>query len=309
MTRFEEVVATQPLILTEGAIIERLRREFPFDLDPHIANAGYIYRPKLKPILRIIYRQYIDAVQLSGLPMLIFTPTWRANHERLHLAGFTKQDVNGDCVQFVQSIREEYGEYGRCIFIGGLMGCKGDAYKPTESLSTGEAHAFHQYQVDTLVGAGVDFLFGSTLPSACEALGLAHAMASSGCPYLLSFVIRNDGMLLDGLALDDTIATIDNAASPKPVAYMVNCIHSLNFREAYTTSFNSVTRNRVIGLQANTSMKCPEDLEESELLDTEDPDMFAGHMVKLHTDFKLKILGGCCGTNENHISALVSKLR
>lgn len=304
---FEETVRSNRLILTEGAVIERLRRDFPFDLDPHIANAGYIYRPKLKPLLRIIYRQYVDAVQPSGLPMLILTPTWRANRERLQQAGFVRQDVNGDCVRFLRDIQREYGEYGKCIFIGGLMGCKGDAYKPNESLNTGEAHAFHKSQVEALASAGVDFLFASTLPAACEALGLAHAMADTGLPYLLSFIVRPDGTLLDGLALDDAIAMIDDSTVPKPLGYMVNCVHAFNFRKAYETTFTKLAKERVLGLQGNTSIKCPEELNDATELETEEPDVFAEQMYSLHRDFHLKILGGCCGTDHRHIAAIVAK--
>ena len=37
---FEDAVANAPVILTEGAVIERLRRDPAVELDPQIANAG-----------------------------------------------------------------------------------------------------------------------------------------------------------------------------------------------------------------------------------------------------------------------------
>lgn len=83
--------------------------------------------------MREIYKQYIDIVQKRKLPMFIFSPTRRANPERLALAGLLDKDVNGDCVRFLSNIRDDYGEYSQRIFIGGTMGCKGDAYNPQES--------------------------------------------------------------------------------------------------------------------------------------------------------------------------------
>lgn len=41
--------------------------------------------------------------------MFIFSPTRRANPERLALAGLLDKDVNGDCVRFLYNIRDDYG--------------------------------------------------------------------------------------------------------------------------------------------------------------------------------------------------------
>jgi hypothetical protein len=49
--------------------------------------------------------------------------------------------VNGDCARFLAKIRDEAGEYSKRIFIGGIMGCKGDAYKPQEALGLAKAMA------------------------------------------------------------------------------------------------------------------------------------------------------------------------
>jgi hypothetical protein len=57
---FEDAVANAPVILTEGAVIERLRRDPAVDLDPHIANAGLIYNQIGRNTMAGIYRQYID---------------------------------------------------------------------------------------------------------------------------------------------------------------------------------------------------------------------------------------------------------
>ena len=43
--------------------------------------------------------------------------------------------INTDAFKFVDGIRKSYGKFSDKIFIGGLTGCKGDAYKPEEALS------------------------------------------------------------------------------------------------------------------------------------------------------------------------------
>jgi len=309
---FEKTINESPLIITEGAVIERLRREFPSGLDRHIANAGFIYEPHKKTFLGNIYRHYIDAVKTGDLPLLIFTPTWRASPDRLRLAGLEYPDVNGDCYRFLAEIRAGYGGYSKRIFIGGLMGCSRDAYKPEEALPAPEAEAYHRTQAQALSAAGVDFLIASTLPATTEAAGMAKAMAETGCPYILSFIIRKNGELLDGTPLHEVVGTIDSLTSPKPPAgYVVNCIHPALFETAYVheTRLSPSLKSRLIGLQANTSMKSPEELDGMRELDTIGPDTFAGLMAGLHFNLGIKILGGCCGTDHRHINAIIEKIR
>ena len=296
--RFADALASGPPILAEGSVVERLRRDPAVHLDPQIAHAAFIYEPRAAGALERIYRGYLDIGRARGLPMLCLTPTWRANPERLRLAGLDEQDVNGDAVRFLDRIR---AGYGGAVYLGGLTGCYGDAYRPEEALTAGDAASFHRPQAQALASAGVDFLFASTLPAAGEALGIARAMAPLGVPYLLSFIIAADGALLDGTPLGDAIARIDGAVSPAPAAYLINCVHTSVFAQA-------APPERVVGLQANTSRRSPRELEGLAQLETEEPHIFAAGMAELQRTFGLRILGGCCGTDDRHIGALADRL-
>ena len=65
-------------MLGEGAVIERLRRETDFELDPHILNSAFIYDESKRIALDAIYRQYLDIGRQYDLPLILSTPTWRA---------------------------------------------------------------------------------------------------------------------------------------------------------------------------------------------------------------------------------------
>ncbi len=308
---FTQAVEHYPFILTEGAVIERIRRDPAVTLDPHIANASLIYTPEGRAALTRIYTQYLDIGKAHTLPMITFAPTWRANPERLRRAGFTDVAVvNSDAVHCVQAIRAGYDGYASQVFIGGLMGCAGDAYNSTEALSADEAASFHASQTHALANAGVDFLMGATLPALSEAIGMARAMAETAVPYIVSFVLRPTGALLDNTPLHEAIACIDGTVSPQPLAYWANCVHPSVFAAALQHELARDTRvtERVIGLQANTSAKSPEELEGLDSLDTEAPETFAQAMVALRQQFGVKMLGGCCGTDERHIAAIASAI-
>jgi homocysteine S-methyltransferase len=307
---FAACVRRSPAMLAEGALIERLRRDVAVPLDPHVLHAGLIYNARGREALGALYRQYLDIGRAADLPMIVNAPTWRANPDRLRQAGLAERDVNGDGVRFVSAIRSGYGAYAAKVFLGGLMGCKGDAYRPEEGLSRGDAALFHQTQVAALAAAGVDFLCAATLPSFAESLGIAVTMAGSQVPYLLSFVVRREGTLLDGTPLADAIAGIDATASPPPLFYMLNCVHPRIVEEAMTSEALRApgVAARVIGLQANASSKSPEELDGLAALDAESPEVLADSMWRLHRNFGIRILGGCCGTDHRHIAKIASRL-
>jgi S-methylmethionine-dependent homocysteine/selenocysteine methylase len=309
-TRLTDFLERSPCILGEGAVIERLRRNSAIELDPFIVNSAFVYDDTQRTALENIYRQYLDIGQQYRMPLLLSTPTWRAGRERIEAAGFSESDINGDNFRFLDDLRNNYGDYSNQVLICGLLSCRGDAYKPADALPVAEAREFHSWQVGKLAQTGVDFLLAATLPALSEATGLAMALAAAGKAYMLSFVVRAEGTLLDGTPLKSAIAAIDAVVSPKPLAYLVNCTHASIFKSALLHAVNSSThvRNRVIGLLANTAPLSPEELDACAELVTEEPEAFGQDVSALHGELGLKILGGCCGTDDRHIRCLAAHL-
>jgi homocysteine S-methyltransferase len=307
---FPEFFEKSQCILGEGAVIERLRRNSEFDLDPHIVNSAFIYDRDKCAAISGIYRQYLGVGFKYNLPLLLSTPTWRASRERIAKAGYAKTDVNGDNFRFLDGMRKTYGEYANKVVICGLLSCRGDAYNQSEALASNESQEFHSWQANKLAEAGVDFLLAATLPVLSEATGLAAALAATGKSYIMSFVLRSEGTLLDGTPLKDAISTIDSDVNPKPIAYMANCTHASIFKNAimHDTNSSSTVRKRVAGLLANTAALEPEELDNSEELVGEDPQTFGKSMAGLHGELGMKILGGCCGTDDRHIDNLAKQL-
>ncbi len=303
-----EAINNFSYILTEGSVIERLKREFNYPLDPILLNSLMIYNDKGKILLEKIYKEYIDLAYVNQIPIMILTPTWRANPDRCGLADIDVQKVNTDNFNFLNKIKHSYGNFSEKIFIGGLMGCKGDSYKPEEALSCEEACEFHSLQAKILANAGVDFLFASTLPALSEASGIAKAMSKIKKEYVLSFVIRENGRLLDGTLLTDAIKIIDESVANRPLFYLTNCIHPEVLQNAYINlDEKEILDRRLFGIQANASKKSPEELDIAEELDADSPKNWANGMIDLNKKYNLKILGGCCGTDQNFINSIIQR--
>ena len=121
-------------------------------------------------------------------------------------------------------------------------------------------------------------------------------------------MLRDTGRLLDGTTIDEAIKIIDSSVKIKPVCYMTNCIHPAILYKALSWSFNQtpLVKKRFRGIQANTSTLPPEQLDNSKDLKCSGCIELAQDMYKLNEVMTLKIIGGCCGTDNTHISEIAA---
>ncbi len=281
----------------EASIVESLRRSENINLHPILVNAPLIYEEAGRRALNKLYQGYIDIALEAKKSFLMCTPTWRTNHSRV-IETKIKPSINIDAVNFLKALRESQPVGKENIKIGGMIGCKNDCYKPDEGLSAQEAEQFHAWQLDQLKQGGVDFLIAETLPNVEEAIGIARAMENSGLPYFISFVISRDGRILDGTDLNTAIKIIDAETNKSPLGFLVNC--------AYPSFLCAATQppelfKRLIGYMANASSLDHCDLDGADELHQESTSEWGELMLELNRTHGMKILGGCCGTGEDHL--------
>ncbi|MDD7793908.1 homocysteine S-methyltransferase family protein [Clostridium sp. 'White wine YQ'] len=298
-------------ILTEGAIVERLKKEYNVKLDEEIMHAGLIYNDRQASVLRNIYMEYIETSEKYDLPIMIMTPTRRANKTKISNSSYNNKNIIKDNVDFLKDIREKYPSHKNKIFIGGLMGCKGDAYNYEEALSKEEGYRFHLWQAKEFESSKVDYLFAGIMPEIFEAIGMAKAMECTNIPYIISFMIRRNGALLDGTIINHAISAIDLATDRKPLGYMVNCVHPSILSEALWSDVNrtNLVKERFLGIQANASPLEPEELDNLETIKSDSPIDLALSIEELHNKHKIKVIGGCCGTDNRHVEEFARKIK
>ncbi|WP_343252342.1 homocysteine S-methyltransferase family protein [Ligaoa zhengdingensis] len=299
-------LASCPAILMEGALSERLKREYCLTFDGRVALAGLVTTEVGRDALAALWREYIDIARIYRLPFLATTPTRRANRERVAASRYD-ESILAENAAFLCSLRDQSRHE---MYAGGLMGCKGDAYTGEGALSAGEARSFHAWQAGRLARAGLDFLYAGIMPTLPEALGMAQAMGDTGLPYLISFTLRPDGRLIDGTRLCDAIEQIDAAADPRPLCYLTNCIHPDRLYEALCQPFNrtAAVKERFWGIQANGSPLSFDELDGCAELQCSEPDRWAASMLRLRDEMGLKLFGGCCGTDARHLAAIAQRI-
>jgi homocysteine S-methyltransferase len=297
----QSAITFSSLLLTECAISERLRRAGDVELHPTLFNTPLIYDAKGREKLESIYLQYMEIAAKAGLPILLCAPTWRIDKVRITEAGFDKS-LLFDAVSFMRNLQKRWQSPNSEVFIGGLIGPKNDCYSPEQALSSDAAYEFHQWQIEQLALAGVDCIVAQTIPAVSEALGMGRALSRSGIPAIISYVINREGLVLDGTPLLEAITSIDNNLATAPLGYMVNCVYP---------TFVCAERqpaelfNRLIGIQANSSSLDHTELDGAAVLHQNDLQHWGENMLRLNHEFGVKILGGCCGTDNTYLQYLV----
>ena len=81
-----DLLNQSPFMLMEAAVIEALEHSGETHLHPQLENALLIYRETDQAVLSAVYQEFIDIARHANVPLVLCTPTWRANRERLHEA-------------------------------------------------------------------------------------------------------------------------------------------------------------------------------------------------------------------------------
>lgn len=299
---FIDCINNRESILMEGALGERLKREFHLPFDENVVMSGLVFSKDGRSALNKLWSEYAGIALKYDLPFLATTPTRRANRDRVERSCYDSGIIRAN-VEFLRQVQKVQ----KCMmYVGGLMGCKGDAYTGTGALDRQESQFFHDWEAGLFAESMVDFLYAALIPNVEEAAGIALAIQKYKIPYIISFTIRKDGCLIDGTTISDAIQYIDSITEFLPVCYMTNCVHPKILYEALLQPFNrnEIVHTRFAGIQANTSPLSYEELDNSKNLRTSDPAELASQVLELRKINRIKIFGGCCGTDGRHMDEI-----
>lgn len=300
-------LATADKVLTDGGIETWIDYESDYELTD-IGTVGMLDTGAGRSLLIDLESRYINAALEHDLPIVIGTPSWHGSDHRLQAVGLPSSAVerlNRSAVWLTRGLRRQIAD-GRG-YVAGVMGPFGDGYDPRAALDTATARQTHQRQADALASAGADFLFAVPLPAASEALGMCQAMAATGAAYVPSFLLDESGRLPDGTPLGVAIGRIVDEVEQAPLHISISCIHP----RIFVTAFNNAAElpgaehlHLVAELKANASDRPRAELDGSTELHADSPQDWATQMMVARETANLRILGGCCGTDEHHIGEL-----
>jgi len=289
------------LCLTDGGLETDLCFNHGIEL-PEFAAYDLLRSAVGRETLTAYYRRYVEIAASHGLGLVLETPTWRANPDWGNRIGDSPEildHLNRDAVQLLESLRSEQ-QRQMPIVISGCLGPRGDGYTPDNLMSAAQARDYHAVQMASFAASNVDMVAALTLNYTDEAIGVALAAQDARLPACISFTVETDGRLPTGEALEDVIATVDEASGGYPDYYMINCAHPTHFCHLFESGGPAL--GRIKGLRANASCMSHAELDNSTVLDDGDPEAFGRELFALQQlSPHLTVLGGCCGTDHRHI--------
>lgn len=256
--------------------------------------------------LKAYFEPFLRLAGEHGKAFILDTPTWRANPDwatKLDYSSAMLAEVQRASVRLAVELRAEYETATSKIVINGVVGPRGDGYRVDARMSPDEAGAYHLAQIKAFAGTDADMVSAITMTYSDEAIGIARAARACKMPVAISFTVETDGLLPSGERLDCAIERVDEATSTYPVYYMINCAHPLHFEKLL--SAGEAWLDRIGGLRANASPLSHAELDMATELDAGNPLDLAHHYRSLRKQLpKARVLGGCCGTDIRHVTAI-----
>ena len=292
------------LFLTDGGIETTLIFHEGLEL-PAFAAFDLLKDEQGTAALRRYYEPYGALAREHGVGFVLESPTWRASPRWASELGYTPRQldaVNRKAIALMEQLRQE-GASPAPVVISGCVGPQDDGYDPDVTLTPEDAQAYHAVQIATFAETAADMVTAITMTYADEAIGITRAAGASGLPVAISFTLETDGRLPSGQNLGDAIREVDEATAAGPVYYMINCAHPTHFDGVLAK--DEPWRDRIRGLRANASTKSHAELDEAPELDEGDPVDLAARYARLKPSLpQLTVLGGCCGTDTRHVTAI-----
>jgi homocysteine S-methyltransferase len=291
------------MLLTDSGLETWLVFHRDVDL-PDFAAFPLLDQPEGRALLEEYYRSHLAVAAGAGTAIVLETPTWRANRDWGLRAGYDAAGldrVNREAVTFLREIGREASDVE--VIVSGNIGPRGDGYDPGELLTPEGAAAYHADQIGSFVAAGADRVTMLTATHTGEAIGVIQAAVAAGAPVVVSFTVETDGRLPSGQPLHEAIAETEAATDGAALHYGLNCAHPDHFSGALQEA--PAAFERIELLRANASRASHAELDEAEALDDGDPAELAAQYADLiERHAHLRVLGGCCGTDLRHISAI-----
>jgi S-methylmethionine-dependent homocysteine/selenocysteine methylase len=253
------------------------------------------------------YETYIDIAVRHDRGVVLDTPTWRASLDwgaRLGYGPDRLVDINRRAVALVRDVARRHPATD--VVINGAVGPRGDGYVMQAAMSVEEATRFHGLQARAFAEAGADMMTAVTMTHVEEAVGITRAAVDAGIPVAVSFTVETDGRLPSGQSLGDAISQVDDVTAGAPSYFLVNCAHPTHFHQVLERGAGSDWLGRIKGVRANASTMSHAELDSATELDRGDIVDLAEWYHRLYGLIDLRVVGGCCGTDHEHIDAIAS---
>lgn len=240
-------------------------------------------------IVTEVHRDYVNA----GADV-IETNTFGANRFKLTPYGLENRvhDINRKGAQIARTVA------GENVLVGGSVGPLGIQIEPLGKVSFDEAREAFREQIQGLIEGGVDLIVLETfshIPELLQAIRAARELSDS-LPIMAQVTINDDGNLLSGATMESLVRAISTSGID---VVGLNCSVGPKAMLEALENLKSLTAIP-ISVQPNAGL--PQNIGGRNIY-LASPEYMAEY-AKRFILTGAAIVGGCCGTNPDHVKAI-----
>lgn len=288
-------VAASRILLLDGGMGTMVQATLPdYKGNSDLLN---IHKPEA---IREIHRRYLEAGS-----DIITANTFSSQQISMKEYGYTDRikELNTAGVRIAREIADEYTSFNNLKprFVAASVG-------PTTKMASVEGNGTYvalreayQEQIEAIVEAGADAVIIETIfdmenaDAACEAAKAAMEKVGKQVEIMLSMTIANAaGKTMAGHSIDDLVRL---AEKYDVLSVGFNCSFGAEQMVPFARELASKT-SRLVSVHPNAGL--PDNTGRY----NQSPDILARQIWTLIENHQLNIVGGCCGTNDQHIRYL-----
>ncbi|MDG4647999.1 betaine--homocysteine S-methyltransferase [Roseibacterium sp. SDUM158017] len=219
---------------------------------------------------------------------------------KLHAAQDRVFELNKAAAEIARDVADAAG---RTVIVAGSMGPTGEIMAPMGALTHERAVEMFHEQAEGLKAGGADVLWVETISAAEEYRAAAEAARLAGMPWCGTMSFDTAGRTMMGFTSADLAGLVERL-DPAPLAYGANCGVGASDLLRTVLGFRAAGSERPIIAKGNAGI--PKYVD-GHIHYNGTPELMARYAV-MARDAGATIIGGCCGTQPEHLRAMRAAL-
>ncbi|NIS80568.1 MAG: methionine synthase [Anaerolineales bacterium] len=249
-------------------------------------------------VVREIHRGYLEAGA-----QVILSNSFGGNRSRLgrHELEGRIHELNMAAAQLA---RVEADEFQEPVVVGGSIGPTGRMMKPLGDLTPEQAEAEFQEQAAALVEGGVDVLWIETMSDLEEVHAAVRGCrkVANGLPLVVTMTFDTHGYTSMGVSPEDALTALSGY---RLAALGGNCGNGPVEIESVIVKLHSADPDVVLVAKSNAGVPR---MKGGQTIYDAGPEVMAEHARRVY-GLGARIIGACCGSTAEHISAMGRALK
>lgn len=281
----------QKILILDGATGTNLQRAgMPTGVCPEV---WILEHPEILVNLQVDY--------INAGSNIVYAPTFSGNRIKLEEYGW-ENELESINRRLVALSKEAVAKTGYRAYVAGNLTMTGRQLYPIGKLTLEELIDVYKEQIRVLVKADVDLLVVETMMSLAEArAALIAAKETCELPVIISMTYNEDGRTLFGTDPETAVTVLQSLGAD---------VIGINCSTGPAEMIPMVERMRrfaTVPILTKPNAGMPE-LVDGETVYAMTPEQFAEYGRQL-VEAGAGIIGGCCGTTKEHITALAQTVR